>query len=396
MTETWYYYGYHSTLPMDDSKAPPKILHIITKAAWGGPQVYVYDLLYEAKTRGFETGIMYSTEGELSDKISLLSITRIHVPLFEQKVGLWGNVRIIFTLQKILRKERPDIVHIHSSKAGVVGSLAARLARIPKIIFTAHGWLHNESYPEWQKILFRFLEWLTILFSTNIITVSETTHAQAPDFLLSKKVSTIKNGLDTFSMYGKENARVALHLPFPPQAFVFGTIADLHKNKGLDILIHAFAQIHKQYPHTKLCIVGGGEERASLEKVISQEKLTQDIILLGHVQNAKEYLKAFTVFVLPSRTEALGYALLEAGIAKIPCIASRIGGIPEIIEHQKTGLLVSKEDVRELSLALSFAVTNKDIMESYAQALYEKVLREYAKKEMLEKIFILYSTPKNS
>ncbi len=381
---------------MDDSKAPEKILHIITKATWGGPQVYVYDLLQEAKNRGFRTGLIYGTPGELSERSVAFDIPLIQIPTPERNVNIFGDIKTLFALRKILKKERPDIVHIHSSKAGLIGSLAARFARIPKIIFTAHGWPHNESRPEWQKIVFRFLEWLTILFSTSTIAVSETTQSQASDFLLSKKVFTIKNGLDIFSMYGKENARVALHLPFPPHTFVFGTIAELHKNKGLDILIRAFAQIHKQYPHTKLCIIGEGEERASLEKVILQEKLTQDIVLLGHVQNAKEYLKAFTVFVLPSRTEALGYVLLEAGIAKIPCVASRIGGIPEIIEHEKTGLLVSKEDVRELALALSFTLNHKDILDTYAEALYKKVTSEYSKQGMFEKIFTLYSTPKNS
>jgi glycosyltransferase involved in cell wall biosynthesis len=381
---------------MDDSKVPGKILHIITKATWGGPQVYVYDLLQEAKNRGFRTGLIYSTPGELSERSIVLDIPLIQISTLERNINIFRDIKTLFALRKILKKERPDIVHIHSSKAGLVGSLSARFAHIPKIFFTAHGWPHNESRSEWQKIVFRFLEWLTILFSTNTIAVSETMQSQAPDFLLSKKVFTIKNGLDIFSMYGKENARTALHLPFPPHAFVFGTIAELHKNKGLDVLIRAFAQIHKQYPHTKLCIIGEGEERTSLEKIILQEKLTQDIVLLGHVQNAKEYLKAFTVFVLPSRTEALGYVLLEAGIAKIPCVASRIGGIPEIIDHEKTGLLVSAEDVRELALALSFTLNHKDILDTYAEALYKKVTSEYSKQEMFEKIFTLYSTPKNS
>lgn len=381
---------------MDDPKATQKILHIITKATWGGAQVYVYDLLQEAKNRGFQAILVYGVEGELKERLATYDIQTIHTPSLERNINIFGDIKTLFTLYKILRKERPDIVHIHSSKAGLIGSLAARFARIPKIIFTAHGWPHNESRPEWQKIIFRVFEWCTIFFSTKTIAVSETMHAQAPDIFLRNKVTTIKNGVEFFSLYGKESARTTLKLPFPPNTFVFGTIAELHKNKGLDVLIRAFAQAYKQYPNIKLCIIGEGEERTSLEKMIVQEKLTSHIILLGNVQSAKEYLKAFTVFVLPSRTEALGYVLLEAGIAKIPVIASRVGGIPEIIEHQDTGLLVSKEDVREFSLALLFALTHKDDMGLYAKNLHEKVLKEYSKKDMLEKIFTLYSTPKNS
>lgn len=381
---------------MDDSKEPCKILHIITKATWGGAQVYTFDLLCEVQKRGFEPVLVYGTNGELSEKITGFGIRTIQTSSLERDVNILGDIKTLFSLYKIIQKECPDVVHVHSSKAGLLGSIAARLVRTKKIVFTAHGWPHNESRPEWQKIIFRFLEWLTILFSTNTIAVSETMHIQAPDLFLQNKISVIRNGIDSFSLYGKENARAALHLFFPAQTFVFGTIAELHKNKGLDILIHAFANIHKQYPLAKLCIIGGGDEKNNLEKLIAQEKLTDAVLLLGNIPNAKEYLRAFTVFVLPSRTEALGYVLLEAGMSKVPCVGTRVGGIPEIIEHGATGILVSKEDVRELTLALEFSLTHKHEMETYAKNLHEKVLATYSKKEMLEKIFALYSTPKNS
>jgi len=396
MTETWYSGNYYSTPSMDDSKEHRKILHIITKATWGGAQVYVFDLLCEAQKRGFEPVLIYGTNGELSERVVGFGIRTLQTNSLERDVHILGDIKTLFSLYKIIQKECPDVVHVHSSKAGLLGSIAARLARTKKIVFTAHGWPHNESRPDWQKIIFRFLEWLTILFSTNTIAVSETMHAQAPDLFLQNKITVIRNGIDSFSLYGKENARAALNLFFPAQTFVFGTIAELHKNKGLDVLIQAFANIHKQYPLAKLCIIGGGDEKSNLEKRIAQEKLTDAVLLLGNIPNAKEYLRAFTVFVLPSRTEALGYVLLEAGMSKIPCVGTRVGGIPEIIEHNKTGILVSKEDVRELTLALEFSLTHKHEMETYAKNLHEKVLAVYSKKEMLDKIFTLYSTPKNS
>lgn len=381
---------------MNDSKESPKILQVITKATWGGAQVYVYDLLQESLRRNFQSTLVYGASGELSEKSRLLQVPSITIPSLIRDVTIWGDLKTLFTLYKIFRKEQADIIHIHSSKAGFTGSVAARLARCKKIIFTAHGWPHNESRPEWQKIFFRFLEWLTILFSTHTIVVSDTMYIQAPSFLIHKKLHVIKNGVDSFTLYGKENARTALHLSYPTNTFVFGTIAELHKNKGLDILIHAFKKVHSNYPTAKLCIIGDGEEKDSLEQVIRREKLEDAVVLLGNIPEAKEYLKAFTVFVLPSRTEALGYVLLEAGMAKIPCIATRVGGIPEIIEHEKTGILVSKNDIRELSMALEFSITHKQHIETYAQSLHEKVIAEYSKKEMLEKIFTLYSTPKNS
>ncbi|MFZ2152192.1 MAG: glycosyltransferase family 4 protein [Minisyncoccia bacterium] len=381
---------------MNDSKGAFKIFHVITKGTWGGASAHVYDLLTEAVRRDFETTLVFGASGELSEKANSSNIPSIQIPSLVRNVSIARDIKTLFTLYTLFRKEKPDIVHIHSSKAGFTGTLAARFAGCKKIIFTAHGWPHNEKRPEWQKIIFRVFEWLTILFSTHTIVVSDTMYTQAPSFLIHKKLHIIKNGVDSFTLYGKENARTALHLSYPTSTFIFGTIAELHKNKGLDILIHAFKKIHQNYPNAKLCIIGDGEEKNTLKDIIRREKLENDVILLGNIPEAKEYLKAFTVFVLPSRTEALGYVLLEAGLAKTPCIATRVGGIPEIIEHEKTGILVSKEDVRELSMALEFTLTHKQDMEKYAQSLHEKVLTEYTKKEMLEKIFDLYSTPKNS
>lgn len=380
---------------MDDSKGKT-VVHVITKATWGGAQVYVYDLLEEARKRGFATKLIYGVEGELVEKLRETSTQCIRIPSLSRNASLLRDLRSLMSLYTLFRKERGSYIHLHSSKAGFIGSLAGVLARAPYVFFTAHGWPHNESRPEWQKLACKILEWCTILFSHKTIAVSDTVHAQAPDFLLHHKVVTIKNGVAPFSLFGKDNARIVLGMSRAPQSFIFGTIAELHQNKGLDILIKSFADVHKLFPDTKLCIIGGGEEERALKDLIAKEKLGEHVHFLGHVSNAKEYLKAFTVFVLPSRTEALGYVLLEAGVARVPCISTRVGGIPEIIEHQKTGLLVSKEDIRELSLAMQFALTHKEELLAYSGNLYEKVVHEYSREMMLEKIFHLYSTPKNS
>lgn len=199
---------------MDDSKEHRKILHIITKGTWGGASAYAFDLLCETQKRGFEPVLVYGTKGELSEKTAGFGIRTIQANSLERDVHILGDIKTLFSLYKIIQKESPDVVHVHSSKAGLLGSITARLARTKKIVFTAHGWPHNESRPDWQKIIFRFLEWLTILFSTNTIAVSETMHAQAPDAFLQNKITVIKNGIDSFSLYGKENARATLNLFF--------------------------------------------------------------------------------------------------------------------------------------------------------------------------------------
>lgn len=229
-----------------------------------------------------------------------------------------------------------------------------------------------------------------------MICVSNTVAYEAPHLFVSHKTYTIQNGATPFSMYGRENARAMLHIPANHTTHVFGSIGELHMNKGYDILIRAFRDIHKKYPNTHLALIGDGEKRKDLEVWIRKEKLESSISLLGHVHNAKEYLKACTTFVLPSRTEALGYVLLEAALAKIPRIATRVGGIPEHVHHEHTGLLIQKEDVRELRLAMEYALTHPEKMTLYAQNAHTYVLENYSQEKMLREIYELYSTPKNS
>ncbi len=365
-----------------------KILQVITKANWGGAQVYVHDLLQASALFNAESVLVYGTSGALLEKIS--PIPTIHISSLERNITLFGDIKTFFSLYRLFRKERPDVVHLHSSKAAVIGSIAARMARVPRIIFTAHGWPYNESRPWWQRIIFICFAWLAVQMSHTTIAVSHTVRVQAPLFFTNHKIQTIHNGVESFSLYGKENARSALGLKLPKDAFIFGSIGELHKSKGFDILLQSFARIHKKHPHTHLIIMGEGEERTHLEAIIAKEKLAACVTLCGHVDNAKEFLRAYNVFVLPSRTEALGYVLLEAGIAHVPVIGTRVGGIPEIIEHKHTGLLVTKGDMRELTLAMEYSLSHKQELDEYSKNLATKVATEYKKEDMLKAIYALY------
>lgn len=381
---------------MEGSKEPIKIIHVIKKATYGGAQAYVFDLVTQAKIRGFSPIFAFGQQGGLVAKVSALNVQTSQIKTLTEKASFFQELKAFFELYSFFKKEHPDIVHIHNSKFGIISELSARISGCKKIIFTSHKWHYNEDRPWWEKSIFLFFEWLTIVFSTSTIVTSETMYVKAPSFLFPKKLKIIKNGIENFSMYGKENAYSVLKLPFSNNSFVFGVISGLQKDKGLDILIKAFKEVLRIFPDAKLFIIGDGEEKASLETTVQNEKLSENIHFLGEMPDAREYLKVFNIFVLPSRSEALGYSILEAGIARIPCIATRVGGITEVVDHQKTGLLVSKNDAHELFLAMIFAIQNKELMESYAKNLNQKVLTEYTKKEMLEKTFALYSTPKNS
>lgn len=372
------------------SKNKRKILYVITKGNFGGAQRYVFDLATSLPREDFDVLVAFGESGMLQEKLKNVGVRTIEINSLKRNVGFL-DLKVFFELIKIFRKEKPDVLHLNSSKIGGLGTLAGRLVGVKKIIFTAHGWAWNENRNIFSKIIIAKLHWLTVLFSHKTITVSESLAKQMAHFpFVSKKLLTIHNGIAPFTLEDGFKARQIIG-PAIHHGVWIGTISELHENKGLDYLIEAFARISSQYKDCGLVIIGDGEKRASLERLIVEKKLQDRVHLLGIIPNAKIYLKAFDIFTLTSRTEALPYSLLEAGFAGLPVLASRVGGIPEIIDSGENGALVEKGNVDEIEECLVFLLENNEIGAKYGLKLKQKIEREFLQKEMVKKTEILYS-----
>ncbi len=367
-----------------------KIIYVITKSNWGGAQKYVYDLALEAQNRGLDVAVVTGGNGELVTRLNQAGIRVIPLPHLGRNMRLAADTKTFFDLLKIFRTEKPDVVHLNSPKAGGLGSVTARLCRIKRIIFTGHGWAFNEKRPLWQKPIIFFFQWLMIMFAHETIAVSKKT-AEDLTFLpfIKKKMTVIYNGLTPPSFLPKKEAREALS-PEDKDGIWLGTIGELHKNKGLDILLLAFKKVLERIPGLTLVIIGEGEERENIAKIIARYQLTTNVRLLGRIENASQYLPAFDLFIFPSRTEALPYALLEAGAAELPVIASNVGGIPEIIESGTEGALVPPNNTHVLADKIMELLANKNLMKTYGANLHKKITTHFSKSQMLEQTFNLY------
>lgn len=366
-----------------------RILYIVTLAWWGGAQRYVFDLALAARDQGHEVMVV-SQEGELTERLHAEGIPVSTVPELRRNVGFLAEFKALAKVYKAIRSFKPDVVHLNSSKAAVYGGLAARIIGVRRIVFTAHGWAFNERRPLWQKAIIWLVHWATILLADNTICVSRAIcrAAQSMPFVRSR-LTVIHNGVEAGTCLTREEARFLLapHVSFPTW---IGTIAELHPNKQLDVLIHAFANLADRYPDTMLMIMGGGQERVKLEELVRFYDLENRVRLRGHVERASSYLSALDIFVLPSRTEALGYVLLEAGLAGLPAVASNVGGIPEIIEDGRTGMLVPSGDVTALEAALRAYLENPELKLRTASSLKEHVEMHFSKERMVRDTFALY------
>lgn len=374
-----------------------KILYIITKSNWGGAQAYVYTLATHAKSSGADvvvalggTGTAGAEAGLLASRLQEAGIRTVFISTFTRDIRMLREFSLLSELQRVIRSEKPDIVHLNSSKAGGVGALASRLERVPCIIFTSHGLAYDEDKGLFTRT-FRWLStWATILLTHATILISSDTYARASALpFCKKKVHLIYNGLRPLPLWPRREARKQL-VPHAPRGHVWiGTVAELTPNKALDTLVSAAANLKSRGYTFTLVLIGEGEERATLAKLIADAKLEDSVHMLGFVPDAGNLLAAFDIFALVSTKEGLPYVLLEAGQAGCAVVGTRIAGTTDIIDST-TGLLVRPKSIRETADALELLIKDETKRHSYGEALHRRVKEKFSLARMLLEIQKLY------
>lgn len=379
-----------------------KILYGITKSNFGGAQRYVFDLACEAKRRGHKVAVILGEKGSLADKLTDANIKTISIPGFSRDMDLLNDAPRLLFIMKTVWENKPDIFHINSSKMGGAGGFTTRVFNLLfwflgdkhriKVIFTSHGWAFNETWrPGWQKLLIKIFSWLIVVLSHETICVSEKTRENISKWpFIKNKLVVIHNGIDSFELIPREEARKKMRVN--DEKIIVGTLAELHKVKGLDILLEAWRTL-PDHTDNKLLILGQGEEAENLQNMAKNTNLEAklpSVELLGFVENARTLLLGFDIFVLPSRSENLPYAILEAGSAGLPVVASRVGGIPEIITNGDNGLLVEPENSSDLADTLQMLIKDAELRTRLGKNLKETISKNFSKKQMFEKTFASY------
>jgi len=255
-----------------------------------------------------------------------------------------------------------------------------------------------------RNIIKRFLNWIrgsvSILvykfasnFGARIIAVS----SYVKDSLVKNKFKDSKilvayQGVDTKRRIYREKKLVfRKEFDISEDDILVGAIGRLHSIKGFSYFIQAAREVVKKMPQMKFVLIGDGEEKNDLESMINELKLSKNFILAGHRENILELLPEMDLFVSSSLTEGLGIAVLEAMLASKPVIATRVGAIPELIENEKTGLLVSAKDSYALSEKILFLANNKEKARELGKNAYEKVMNNFTLDKQVDETFNLYS-----
>ena len=346
-----------------------KVLFVITKDDVGGAQKYVQELSRKLNPEIFQASILHGGKGGVH---FLSNALRPHFLFMNDLLALW---ELFF----VFRRERPDIVHLNSSKAGVVGAIAAKLAGVPKVIFTAHGWVFNpDNKLGWLRRKFYIvLHRIAGYFQDKIISVSHYDDRLAASHNIgnAKKRFTVYNGIDTIPFIAKGDARRVIKklsgAQVDDKAVWIGSVGRLVAEKNYETLIEAAVLV----PEANFFIIGSGYEGARLKQRIKKHNLEKRFFILEVLGPAAPYLKAFDIFTLTSIKEGLPYTLLEAMAAEIPVVVTRIGGMTEIADQR--GLVMPGREPGEVARAIRYYIENPAMAKKYsleAKSFLEKEL----------------------
>lgn len=369
-----------------------KILHIVGDSKFGGGSVVILRLAQKAKELGWEVDIL-TTDPVFQNILKENDIRTVNLEVIWRNIRILRDIKGLYRLYKFLRNNRYDIVHTHTSKAGFIGRLAAKLAGIPIIIHTAHGFAFHEDSNFLVLHFIVLLEKIASHWCDKIVTVSNFHKEWALKLGIGNvnKVVAIPNGIPFGRVIPTRSwAEMRKDLGLSNNEFVILSIGRLAPQKGLEFLIRAIPFLDKKLNNYKVLIVGDGPLRDYLKDLSKKLDVEDKIIFLGFKADIGDILNISDVVVLPSLWEGLSIALLEAMAAGKPIITTAIESNKEVIQHGYSGMLVPKKDPIALADAVYEIFKNREFSSKLGENAKRIYFQKYKEDLMLEKYVNLY------
>jgi glycosyltransferase involved in cell wall biosynthesis len=343
-----------------------RLLFIITKSGLGGAQTNVYDLISNFY-KEYEIHLVVGSDGYLTEVVQALDIHTYVIPTLNRSIKPFADYQAIENCIALINKIKPDLIHAHSSKAGVIARIAGRITKTPTV-FTAHGWGFTPGTPLIRRSLALIAEMLLAPLSGKIICVSESDRQLARRWGVGSEASlvVVRNGIKDITVPAPNL------LQQPPRLIM---VARFNEQKDQATLLKAIALIKKYDFH--LDLVGSGVSLESCKALAEALGISDKVSFLGDRRDVADLLANSQIFVLCTHYEGLPISILEAMRAGLPVVATNVNGIPEEVEDGVTGFLVPRQDVKALAEALSKLIQSPDVRQRMGMAAREKFLREF-------------------
>ncbi|WP_243303399.1 glycosyltransferase family 4 protein [Geothrix oryzisoli] len=359
-----------------------KIAYVVTKSdPIGGAQIHVRDLATYMNSKGHEVHVVVGDEGMFSHQLMTRGINVHTLKSLQREIDPIRDIRCVIEMHKLFKAIRPQIISTHSSKAGWVGRIAARMNDIP-VLFTAHGWAFTDGVPAISKAIYLTAEKLVAPLATHILTVSENDRQLAIKYSVCdpSKVTTVHNGMPTI-----DASMIADPTKIVPKIVM---TARFDEPKDHSLLFEALAGL-KDLEWT-LDLIGHGSRIEQAKARVAELGISNRVRFWGTRDDIDEILSRCQIFVLPTKWEGFPRSILEAMRAGLPVVASNVGGVREAVLDGNTGWLVARGDIRGWTSALRALIESPDLrsrMGMKGKALFD---REFTFECMLTKTLLIY------
>ena len=283
-------------------------------------------------------------------------------------INIKQDIASFFELKDAIGKIKPDLVHLHSSKAGVLGKMASYLNKVP-CIYNAHGWSFSMNVSKKKKKLYALIERYTSVFCNYIVNISDSEYELAKEYKIANenKMGIIYNGINIQEYNDtKYDIKLKEALGIPEESFVIGTVARITEQKDPIKFVEIANKICKMHDDIYFVWVGDGELRNSVEELIYKYDLSSKVKLVGWMSDVEKYISIFDIGLLTSKWEGFGLSILEYMASNKPVIASNVGGIKSIIKDGYNGKLIEADNVNEFINAIIGLKENKEVANIYA------------------------------
>lgn len=323
-----------------------KVLHVTFDMRIGGTEQVIKNIIQGSDKTKLEMSIL-CIESPLGPFAQELLDDGIVFHQLNRQPGF--DYSLIKSIRKIIKAKQIDVLHCHQYTPWVYGALAAAFTNT-KVIFTEHG----RFYPDSSSFKRRLINPILNLFTNKITTISKATKQALIDyeFLPANKIDVIYNGIKPLQVNQEEVDLLRKQLNIDDETFILGTVARLDPIKNHKMMLNAFKLVLAKQPNTKLIIVGDGEERQNIQRFIKELNIEQDVILTGYIEQPKNYLALFDIFLLSSFSEGTSMTLLEAMSLGKLSVVTNVGGNTEIISDGLNGFVVNSNNEHEFAKAI--------------------------------------------
>lgn len=343
---------------------------IITMLELGGAQEVALFTVANMDRAKYRPVLLTGPGGLLTEEAKALPGVAVEiVPSLGRRIRPWRDLRALLEMVRLLRRHRPLIVHTHSSKAGILGRWAAWLAGVPVIVHTIHGFGVTPSQPAWFRALLIGLERLTGRITTYWIAVAEANIEEGVRWMIFERdrAVVIRPGIDPRPFQAplppRERDRVRAEMGAAPGDKLIGMVACLKPQKAPRDFVAVAARVCARLPEARFVLIGDGEQRAAVEEDIRLAGLGDRVRITGWRRDVPVVMRALDAFLLTSRWEGLARVLLEARAARVPVVATGVGGAAEAIADGRHGRLCGMGDIGGLADGLCEVLTNAVLRE---------------------------------